>query len=117
MEFEISLKDIKFYSYHGVYEQERRTGNEFIVNLSVFIEASTQIEDDQISSTVSYAELFSIVENEMRQPRNLMEKVAMLIVERIKKEFPKITRGHLRIEKTRPPIPGMLGSASITLWF
>lgn len=117
MELEISLNDLRFYSYHGVYEEEKRIGNEFRVSLSVFIPFNNEMEKDLLSSTLSYASLFEIIKEEMDKSCNLMEKVALNIVKKIKSKFSEVKSGRIRIEKVHPPIPGILGSASITLNF
>lgn len=117
MEFEISLNDLRFYAFHGVMEEEGRIGNEFQVSLSVFIPVLEGIENDDIVKTVSYVDLYEIVKNEMAITRKLLEKVALEIVEKIVQTYPVITKGWLRIEKMHPPIPGMLGSSSVTLNF
>lgn len=117
MEFEISLNNLSFYSYHGLYEEEKKYGNEFRVNLSVFYIASGDSGNDNIDSTVSYVDLFQIVNEEMEKPRNLLETVALSIVATIKSRFTEINKGKISIEKVHPPIPGMLGSASVSLIF
>lgn len=117
MEFEICLNDLRFFAYHGVEEFEREYGNKFNVSLSILIPYEDKIQEDDLSNTVSYAELYSVVEKEMLIPRNLLETVAANIVKTIKEKFPIVRRGKIRIEKMRPPIPGMLGSASVSLNF
>ena len=117
MDFEISLNDLRFYAYHGVEEFEREFGNKFNVSLSVKIPYDSRIREDDLNFTVSYADLYSIVEAEMLIPRNLLETVAVGIAGKIKERFPIVTGGKIRIEKDRPPIPGMLGSASVILNF
>ena len=117
MEFEICLNDLVFYSYHGVFEEERKNGNEFHVWLKVTLPYKDGIESDDLNATVSYADLYKIVAWEMQQPRNLLERVASGIVKRIRERYPKITGGSVKIEKRRPPIPGMIGTASVSLKF
>ena len=117
MEYSISLEDLRFYAYHGVYEEEKKNGNKFTVNLTVNLPFNEIMSSDELSSTVSYADLFEIVKEEMGKPRNLMESVAIDILKRIKKDFPMITSGFIKIEKEQPPIPGMMGKASISLKF
>lgn len=117
MEFEISLNNLHFYSHHGILEHEKQFGNEFLVDLMVKIPYSETIEKDDLAATVSYADLYDIVAKEMENPRNLLEKVASSIVSGIKARFSQIKGGYIRIEKVRPPIPGMLGSASVRLQF
>ena len=117
MEFEISLNDLKFYAYHGYFEEERRLGNEFIVNLSVFVPLAKEMEHDELEYTVSYADLFEIVRIEMMKPCKLLETITLNISKVIKHKFPMVSRGVIRIEKVRPPIPLMLGSATVSLTF
>ena len=117
MEFEISLTDLRFYAYHGVMDEEKAIGNEFRVDLTVVIPSCDAIEEDKLEHTVSYADLYEIIAETMSKPRNLLEKVALNIVREIKNRFSEIRNGWIRIEKTRPPIQGMLGSASVKLKF
>ena len=117
MEFRISLNNLIFYGYHGVLEEERKLGNEFIVNLSVWVPIDSKAEMDSIDSTVSYAELYEIVKQEMDNPVNLLETICLKISRGIKSRFPQLIKGEIRIEKLRPPISGMIGSASVSLEF
>ncbi|MCH5236049.1 MAG: dihydroneopterin aldolase [Muribaculaceae bacterium] len=117
MEYKISLNNLLFYAYHGVMEEERKNGNEFRVSLSVFIPYNNEIALDDIDATVSYADLYEIVKEEMAKPKNLLETVAQRIVLDIKSNFPQIKRGEVTIEKMHPPIPGILGTASVSLIF
>ena len=116
MKFEISLNNLKFYSFHGVLEEERRLGNEYDVSLMVEVECE-KVEKDELSSTVSYADLYDIITAEMAIPRNLLEKVAYEIARRTKERFPQVLSGKITVTKLRPPIEGMLGTASVSLVF
>ena len=117
MEFEICLNNLVFYAYHGVFPEERKNGNEFLVDLKVNIPYNSVLKGDNLENTVSYASLFEIVEDEMSRPRHLLEVLAISIIERIRNKFPLIKGGYISIEKKQPPIPGMLGSASVILKF
>lgn len=116
MEMEISLNDLRFYSYHGVYAAERSEGNEFIVSVSVRIPYADDKIDD-LDVTISYADLFEIVEEEMNSQQQLLETVALRIKNNLKRKFPQIRGGWIKIEKKRPPIKRMLGTASVKLIF
>lgn len=116
MELQISLDNLIFYSYHGVYEEERKNGNEFRVSVNISIPYDYEEEDD-LKNTVSYADLFLIIQNQMEIPCKLLETVAIKIIRIIKERYPQIIKGKIEIEKIHPPIPGMLGSAKVTLFF
>ena len=114
-EFEIRLENLRFFSHHGVFEHETRDGNEFEVNLSVKYQSeSGDSYSDRIDNTVSYADLFDIIREEMKTPRALMETVAAAIVNNIRDKFRFCTSIECRITKLAPPIAGFIGSASVT---
>lgn len=114
---EIKLNNLRFYAFHGVLDFERRAGNEFVVNLSVNVKYDRRVEDDNLEGSVSYVDLYEIINEEMHIPRNLLEKVATRIGTRIIEKFPVIVSGWVSIEKTHPPIESMIGSASVVYHF
>ena len=117
MQFEIALADLRFHAFHGVLEQENLIGNEFIVNVSVRIPYSEEVFTDSLDATISYADIFTIVEEEMRKPRKLLETVAATIHVRLVEHWPQITSGSISIRKSKPPIPRIVGSSEVTLLF
>ena len=117
---EIILEDLRFFAHHGVGEQERICGNEFSVDLSVeyHVDLSTcQLKEERLEDTISYADLYSIVAEEMCHTQLLLETVATAIVCRIKNQYPKITKGSLKITKNIPPIGNLDGRAAVKLRF
>ena len=110
--FLIQLNDLRFYAYIGVDPQERKVGNEYSVDLSITTDADDFVEED-LSTTISYADVYDIVADEMRQPRLLLESTARIIVRRLRSTFPKIEAVGVKITKLAPPIPGINGSAAV----
>lgn len=117
MKFEISLSDIILYAFIGVEEWERQIGTQFKVNLSVFTHNDLHTLNDNIDATISYAHLYEIVEKEMSIKRKLLETTCAAIAQSIKNRYPGVESGKITIEKINPPIPGMVGKASVTLFF
>lgn len=115
-DFLIQLEAVRFFARHGVFESERISGNEFIVNLAVKYspEAHFSPEADSLDDTICYASLFDIVKKEMDTPRNLLETVACRITDSIHQSFPQATFIECKITKSVPPIPEFNGSASVT---
>ena len=111
----IELNDLEFYAYHGVYEEEKEKGNTFIVNLSVTGEFDKAIREDDLTGTIDYEDLFSLVQKEMGIPSNLLENVVGRIRTSIKEQFPDIKSIAISLEKLNPPIGGNLKSTRITL--
>ena len=114
----VSLDDCRFYARHGVFAQERRAGNEFVVAIRVDYVWEHQKGDepsDDLADTISYADLYEIVKQEMERPRQLLETVASTIADRIAEQFRTVKELRVRIRKITPPIEGINGSASVEL--
>ncbi len=111
----IHLQDIKIYAYHGVLEQEKQTGNYFIIDLKIYLDLHRAALSDSLDDTVSYAEIYSIVKEEMDIPAHLLEHVAGRIVLRIKKEFPSIHKVKIKLSKLNPPVGGEVEKASVVI--
>ena len=117
MNFEISLNDIRFHARHGVFQQENAVGNEFSVDVSLTIPYNPGVEDDDLDATISYADVYEIIAEEMKRPRKLLEAVAASIAKRFTAKWPEIEKGHITICKSTPPIAGITGNAAVTLNF
>jgi len=109
----IELKGLRFYACHGLYAEERKTGNEFEVYLAVaFIPDSGIIS--HLDDTVNYASLYSLLKTEMQNPRDLLETFVMEMTEIIHRSFPRIKKIQLSVTKLHPPIPQFTGTVGVS---
>jgi len=111
-EFTIELMGLQFFSFHGLYEEEKKKGGEFKVDLTA--KFSEQIKIGEIDQTINYESLFTILKTEMDQPRELLETLAQSIGEEIHHSFPALKEINVRVEKIKPPIPGFNGSVVVS---
>ena len=109
----IELKSISFFAFHGLYEEERKVGHEFIVDLSVQYDPGKEMID-KIRDTINYVDLFDIVSEEMKQPRNLLETLVMSIANKISSKYPRVREISIRIEKKNPSIVNFAGSVCVS---
>lgn len=108
----IELKGLRFHAFHGLFPEEKKTGNDFEVNLLVgFVPKSAIMKD--IDSTIDYARLYEILKAEMQNPRALLETLAMEIAELIHSLFPEIKRIDISIRKNHPPILNFDGNIGV----
>lgn len=109
----ITVDALRFYARHGVGAQERAVGNDFEVSVEIEI---PPVYTDELTDTVSYADIVDIVKTEMAQPSKLIEHVAARIRDALLRRFPTIRSGRVRVAKLTPPIPGaQMASAAVTL--
>lgn len=115
MEGFISLNKLNFFAQHGVGSQERKTGNEFWVSIRLKVDLSEALKTDEVKDTVSYAEVFEVVKNEMKIPSRLLEHVCGRIAKQLFHRFSTIEQLDIVIEKRNPPMGADLESAGVEL--
>ena len=99
----IYLKNVRFHAYHGVLQQERIVGNDYVVNLVVDYDFTSAMETDELSATINYPELYEIIKEEMAIPSKLLEHVVGRIGKRVFSEYSAIRQIQLAITKENPP--------------
>ena len=113
-DFKIELKGLRFIARIGVGEQERLVGNEFIVDVSYSFPANHFVKE-KLESTISYADIYDIISNKMKEKWLLLESVAKAISDDIHLKFPIINSLSVSVTKTSVPVDGMDGTATVTL--
>ncbi len=103
------------HSYHGVLEQERIVGNDYVVSLTVHYPIEKACLSDDVADTLNYAEALEVVQKEMGIPSNLLEHVAHRICCGILKRFPLAVAVDVDIAKMAPPMRGDCAAAGVRL--
>ncbi len=111
----VHLNKIKIFARHGVLPQEQLTGAYFYVSLKIGYDFSKAMLTDNLEGTISYADIFEIVRQEMAVSSKLLEHVGGCIANRIKNEFPHITSIELTIDKENPPMGAECLAAGIDI--
>lgn len=110
---QVRLKNFKLTAYHGIHEEERQAGTNFIIELTVTFPYSDPI--DSIDQTLNYVELQRWVKQEMKIARPLLETVAENIAATIKRNYPQVTEINISITKLSPPVVNYQGDLGISL--
>lgn len=115
MIFTISLEDMEFKAYHGCYALEKIVGNRFLVNLTIDAELDNAAKNDNVSETINYLTVYSIVADCMRHKSDILENVTLRIIDTIYASFPEVKRVCATVSKLAPPLGGKIGKVSVTL--
>jgi 7,8-dihydroneopterin aldolase/epimerase/oxygenase len=110
----IELQDLMFYEHHGIYEEERKVMNSFEVNLRVSYPDTIPVFE-KISDTISYVNLFRIVQERMKEPVFLLEKICQGIILNIKNQYPVVSEITISIYKLQAPIEHFVGKVGVTM--
>jgi dihydroneopterin aldolase len=107
---------MEFYGYHGVFPEENRLGQRFIVDLIVSLDLKKAGETDELVYSVNYGELFQVCREIVEgKPYKLVEAVAEKISASVLQQFPLIYEVSVKVVKPDPPIPGHYQSVAVEL--
>ena len=108
----IELTGLECFGYHGVFEEEKKTGQPFIVDVTCWLDTAG-IEDD-LSRTVNYAELADVAANIVEGPsRDLIETVAAEVAETAMQRFEIHHAIEVTIHKPKAPIPRTFADVAV----
>jgi len=110
--FTIHLHNLKFFAYHGLYEEERKTGNNFEIDIDVVADIPGTVT--KLEQTVDYAAVYYVVENRMKQPTSLLETLAYDLAEKIHQYDNKVRSVSITIKKLSAPIKFFNGIVGVS---
>lgn len=110
---EITLTGVRAFGHHGVFADERRDGQEFVVDVSLLVDMTQAVASDDVVDTVHYGEVAErIVELVGRDPLNLIEGVAERVADDLL-EHPLVHGVSVTIHKPHAPITVPFADVSV----
>jgi len=110
----ISLDKLVFFGYHGLYAEEKKLGNTYIVDV-IIDSTAKQSSINHLEQTIDYVHVYALIKKRMAIPTPLLETLAGNMVDDIlntellaEKVMVKITKQHL-------PIAEFEGTASVLI--
>jgi dihydroneopterin aldolase len=104
-----------FHAFHGLYEEEKKNGNNFVVNVDIEVDTEGIISD--LQQTVDYVEVFQLIQKRMLQATPLLETLAQEMSQAIQRLDNKIATVSITIKKLSPPIENFVGEVGVTYQF
>ncbi|MFA5669714.1 MAG: dihydroneopterin aldolase [Balneolaceae bacterium] len=102
----LTLKSMSFHARHGYFEEEKRTGNTFEVDLEFTLSLTEAAKSDDLSKTIDYSKARAIVTSIMDgTPVNLIETLCFNIGEQLFKNFAP-QKLQVKVRKLHPPMEG-----------
>ena len=101
----IDLRGLTVRGNHGVFEHERSDGQEFVVDLTVWIDLDRAAASDDLTDTLDYGALAVRAADIVSGPaRNLIETVAAAIAEDVMRDE-RVHAVEVVLHKPQAPIP------------
>jgi dihydroneopterin aldolase len=112
---EITLTGLRASAFHGVLEHERRTGQVFIIDVTVHLELAAAAQGDDLALTIHYGELAEeIVAAVESDPVDLIETVAERVAAVVLAHAPaRLAR--VTVHKPSAPIAVPFEDVSVTI--
>ncbi len=113
----ILLNGMEFYGYHGVFKEEKKLGQPFIVDVELYTNLQPAGKSDRIDDSIDYGEVFLIVKAIVEgESKNLIEALAEAIAAELLARFSKLTACSVKVTKPNPPIAGNYQSVAVQIY-
>lgn len=111
----ITLTGLKVRGNHGCYEHEKRDGQDFLVDITVWIELAGAAADDDLEQTLNYGELAERAAAVVAGPsRDLVETVAAEIADDIMTDA-RAHAAEVTVHKPGAPISLTFSDVAVTI--
>ena len=110
----MSLDKLVFFGYHGLYAEEKKLGNTYIVDITIdFIPKQSVI--NHLDQTIDYVQVYALVKKWMEIPTPLLETLVGNMAEDILSEQPLVEKVMVKITKGHLPISQFEGTSSVSI--
>jgi dihydroneopterin aldolase len=101
----IELRGLAVRGHHGVFSHERRDGQVFVVDVTVWLDSAAAAASDDLADTVDYGALAQLAADVVTgPPRDLIETVAAEIADRVMADD-RLHTVEVVVHKPDAPIP------------
>ena len=111
----ITLTGLRVRGHHGVYDFERRDGQDFGVDVTLELDLSAAAKSDDVADTVHYGELAEALAAVVAgEPVNLLETLAERLAA-VCLADPRVTAAEVTVHKPQAPIPVTFADVAVTI--
>lgn len=111
----IELRGLTIRGRHGVFGHERADGQDFVVDITVWIDLAAAAASDQLADTYDYAALAQLAAEVVAgPPRNLIEAVGGEIADRVM-EDERVHAVEVVVHKPQAPIPRQFDDVAVVV--
>ena len=101
----IELRGLRVRGNHGVFDHERRDGQDFVIDIILWLDLQQAAASDDLADTVDYGALAQTAHDIVAgTPRNLIETVGAEIADTVMNDG-RISAVEVTVHKPSAPIP------------
>jgi dihydroneopterin aldolase len=112
----ITLTGLRVRGNHGVFDHERRDGQDFLIDLVVEADLSPAGHSDNLADTLDYGALATLAADIVAGPAyNLIEALAARIADAVVESDRRIDAVEVTVHKPAAPIPLTFADVAVTI--
>ncbi len=111
----ISIRGLRVFAHHGVFDEEAQSGQEFVIDITAVMALQPAGQSDDLADTLDYGALAVDVAERVQSERwqlleRVAERVAELVLEDDRVQFVEVT-----VHKPSAPIPLEFRDVAVTV--
>ena len=111
----VLIKNMTFNGCHGCDDYEKYKPQPFAIDIELNLNLSDSMVNDSIESTINYSEVYKLVEEVVeKESYDLIEKLASVIIDKIKKHF-MVDGIKVLVKKPNAPISGKFDYVAVEI--
>lgn len=104
----IIIRDLSFYGYHGVLNEEKVLGQKFFIDIDIYCDLKKAGLSDNVDDTINYKLVYDIVKKYVENEKfDLIEALAESIASELLDKFTMIKELIITVKKPEAPVNGI----------
>ena len=113
---EIHVEDLEVFAHHGVFPEENRLGQKFVISLVLYVDTRPAGTADRLEQSVHYGEVSAFLTDYMHQNTfQLIETAAEHMAEEVLLHYPLVKGLTLELKKPWAPVGLPLETVSVSI--
>ena len=109
---QIHLEQLQFYADHGLFQEEKLLGNEYLVDIHLDYQPNKKFIN-AIDETIDYSKVYELISQRMKLPTDLLETIATEFCHQMMEKYETLQSIHFSIKKMHPPINQLIGHVGV----
>ena len=113
--YQIKVRGLRLFAYHGVRPEENKLGQEFEIDLSLTVTHASTLKSDKLDEVVNYWEVLATVRDVFTgKTFKLLENAAQTVLEALHR-YHQIKQATIHLKKLTPPIPVTVDNVGVVM--
>jgi len=112
----INIKNLEVYAYHGVFPDEKKHGQVFVISAVLYFDLRDAGRTDDLTKTLDYGEISGEIKTFVMETRfDLIETVAERLAEKLLLQYSGLEKVWLEVKKPDAPLGLSLETVSVEI--